>query len=89
MHYFEFENPYYALIRASSKEKAKGIYRRVVLNDDNEPIDEIKEVSRDYALLEFSRGEKENVKLPEIEQVLKHFAMEDKDEILLIDGSLI
>lgn len=88
MHYFEFKNPYYSLIRSSSRKKAKEIYGRFV-SDEQEPIGRAKEVSRDYALVGFAQAPGEGGALFTPKQVMHHFELEDKDAILLVDRSLI
>ncbi|MED1234727.1 hypothetical protein [Bacillus paralicheniformis] len=51
MKYYEIHEPYYALIAAVDEKKAAEVYCEVVTDDVDETLkDNIKEVSRQYAL---------------------------------------
>ncbi|WP_016740240.1 MULTISPECIES: hypothetical protein [Bacillales] len=87
--FYEFHDPYYALIKAKTKRLARITYISYVADDyDNKLRDEIKEVSRDYALARFSRGVGEGNKQPSIKEVLEEF-QRDENSVLIIDPALV
>lgn len=82
--YFEIKEPYYALVKASSKEEAIAIYVKETRIRDNEMLlrqVEAKEVSYDYALALYSllAVKKGNQLL--VNQVLEWFR---RDEVKLL-----
>lgn len=87
MKYWEFHEPYYALIKATNKDKAIEKYIDVV-SDDEDLLNEIQEVSRDYALVKFSQAPGENGLLIPVNDILKDFNARNI-EVMLIDGSVI
>lgn len=89
MRYFEIHDPYYALIRALTKEEAVQKYIGLIADDkENRLIDEIQEVDRDYALLLFGRGlTEERADIP-ISKILEEFEKRG-NEILLVDSALV
>lgn len=91
MKFYECTNPYYALIKAEDTGEAVQLYIESVAGDTEESADieeELKEVSRDYALVKFSRSPGEDGKTVCIKETLEDFNSE-KNSVLLIDGSLI
>ncbi|MBL4952190.1 hypothetical protein JK635_08190 [Neobacillus sp. YIM B02564] len=88
MKYFEVNTPYYALIKAKNKEDAMNKYVEFVAEDDGTLGEEMKEVSRDYALVKFSRAYDENQKLLPISGVVEEFNCQS-NEVIVVDGSLI
>ena len=88
MKYFEVNEPYYALMKAESIEKAKKKYIEHIAEDDGTLFENIFEVGRDYALAKFSQAPGENRKLIPIKQVLEDFHCAEY-EVLIIDGNLI
>lgn len=89
MKYFQTHTPYYALIKAESKESAIDIYVKTVADDDDDTLkDVMHEVSRDYALSKHSRALSDKDYFVPIEEALKSFCA-DGDDILLIHSSLI
>lgn len=88
MKYFEINLPYYALMKAENKESAMKKYVEFVADDDGTLNEEIKEVSRDYALLKFSRIYDDNKKLLPISGVIEEFNCQS-NEVIVIDGGLL
>lgn len=88
MRFYEVHDPYYSLIMAQNEESAMGIYTEIVADDDGTLIDEIKEVSRDYALLRISRATGEDNKLIEYKELLDSLNS-NEPHLFIIDGSLI
>lgn len=79
MKYFEYSEPYYALIKASTAEQANGIYVDTVADNPTSPV-EVKE--RD-ALLRDIHG---NGGYPLKDGVAEFF--NDEPMLLLVDGAL-
>lgn len=91
MNYFEFTEPYYALIKAKDDVDAVGKYIEVVAGNDSEVqalLDESKIVPEYYAAARFAQAKDENGKLVDLEEVIRTFKS-DETEILLMDGSLL
>ncbi|KLV27245.1 hypothetical protein ABW02_06920 [Niallia circulans] len=88
MKYFEVSSPYYALLKAESKEKAKEKYIEHVADKDGSLDVCMNEVGRDYALARFSQTPLENKKLVPVKQVLEDFHAAEY-EVLIIDSALI
>ncbi|ASJ57536.1 hypothetical protein BP422_13210 [Brevibacillus formosus] len=86
--FFEAHSPYYALIKAKTKRLARLNYIAYVADDDGTLRDEIKEVSRDYALARYSRVVGEDNKQPSIKEVLENFQL-DENSVLIIDPLLV
>ncbi|MBT9285837.1 MULTISPECIES: hypothetical protein [Bacillus] len=55
MKFFEARNPYSALIKANTKEKAMKLYVEEVANDDGHLSEDIKEVGKVYATIMHDR----------------------------------
>lgn len=87
MKYFEILDPYYALLKAETQEEAIKKYVEIVADDEGNLNEEIREVSRDYALIEFSRGIGDNKKYLSPADLIKQFNEEGAD-VLLITGQL-
>lgn len=51
MKFFEVSDPYYALIKANTKEKAMNLYTEEVADDDGELSEEMTEVGKVYAAI--------------------------------------
>jgi len=81
MKYFEFVEPYYALIKAESKETAIDMYNEFVCDLDESL--EIREVSEKEAWCKLNEAEKGFRSLEELKDDFS------KNDLLLIDGSLI
>lgn len=81
--YFEVDSPYYALIKASNKQEFEEIYKEYV-NEDLK--DEPREVGKLYALVKLSRAL--GFKTAKIETIINEFE-DDKNKVLVLDGSLI
>lgn len=91
MNYFEFVEPYYALIKANYGEEAVKEYIEVVAGDESDfesLHEECKLVPQDYALVRFSQAPGENRKLVDPHSILEDF---NKPEVrvLIMDGSLL
>lgn len=90
MKYFEIQCPYYALLKADSREEAIQEYIAAVAdnNKDNPLENEIKEVGYDYALVKFTKSVLENTEIKHpIPFILKDFR-DENISLLLTDGSL-
>ncbi|MEK4789360.1 hypothetical protein [Bacillus sp. FSL K6-2971] len=89
MKFYEVHDPYYALIKAKTKENAMTIYTDVVADDEEgELAENIKEVTGLYAAIRYSRTVGEDGKTIPFEEVLQDLTNEE-EMTLLIDGSLI
>jgi len=89
MKFYEVQYPYYALIMATDEDEAIEIYTDNVAEDhEGDLIDEIEEVSRDYAVIRFSRTKSEDGQEIDQMEVLATLNSEDS-QVLVIDGSLI
>lgn len=85
MNYFEFSEPYYALIQAVSVDAAKAVYLKMVTDEiEAEPL----EINRDRALILFSRGIIESGETLSADELLAEFT-DENNQLLLVDGSLI
>ena len=90
MKYFEINDPYYALIKAEDAGEAVNKYIEVVAGEPEESQDfeeELQEVTRDYALIKFSRAPGEDGKMVDMTEIMMDFN-NGKSEVLIIDGSL-
>ncbi len=91
MMYFEFNDPYYALIKAHSAEEAVYKYIEVVAGEESDVKNLIEEcviVSEYYAAAKFGRARGEDNKeidFSEITSVLESGNV----EVLIIDGCLV
>ncbi|MCY8810582.1 hypothetical protein P8907_20890 [Bacillus atrophaeus] len=88
MKYFEVSDPYYALIKAYTKEKAMELYTDTVTDDDGELSDEMTEVGQVYAAIQHGRAPGEDKEIMPFKQVLEEIS-NDEEMVLLIDGSLL
>ncbi|MCY7680166.1 MULTISPECIES: hypothetical protein [Bacillus] len=88
MKFYEVHDPYYALIKAKTKENAMTIYTDVVADDDGELSEEITEVTEAYATILYSRVNGEDNNVIPVKEVLEHLTNEE-EMVLIIDGSLL
>ncbi|MBS4748196.1 hypothetical protein [Bacillus altitudinis] len=89
MKFYEVHDPYYALIKAKTKENAMTIYTDVVADDeDGELTENIKEVAALYAAVKYSRIPGEDKELIPFEEVLEDL-ISDGEMMLAVDGNLI
>ncbi|MGM7634194.1 hypothetical protein [Bacillus sp. Hm123] len=91
MKYFEFADPYYALIKAKHGEEAVKKYIEVVagVEDDFESLlEECNLVPKYYAVAKFARSKGEDGELITLDETLETLES-DETEILLMDGSLL
>lgn len=91
MNYFEFLEPYYALIKADSGEEAVKKYIEAVAGDEDDfenLLEESKLVPEYYAVARFSRSTDETGKMSDLEEVLEILKSREP-HLLLVDGSLI
>ena len=86
MKFFDFYNPYIALIKAKDKEQAKEKYVEWVADDEGDL--QFDEIGRDYAIVKFSQAKSEDGELVPVNEILEQL-QSDQPELLLIDGSLI
>ena len=89
MKYFTVNCPYYALIRAKSKEDAIKIYVEMVADDEDGSLErKMREVPREEALVMFSRvKDDETGKFFSPDEAVKIFN-EDEPGLLGVDGDL-
>ncbi|WP_218047921.1 hypothetical protein [Bacillus licheniformis] len=88
MKYYEIHEPYYALIAAVDEKKAAEVYCEVVTDDVDETLkDNIKEVSRQYALGCVGMGALQNNPTLSISEFVRDFN-ELKNDWLIIDRAL-
>jgi hypothetical protein len=85
MKFFEINEPYAALIKAQSKYEAISVYNEYVADADTDT--EVEEISRDEALVRFSRGWDEDRKLSKEKEIIERFNQEQAD-VLLITSEL-
>lgn len=91
MKYFEFLEPYYALIKAKDENEAAKKYVAEVAGDDNDIevlAEECNVVPEHYATFRFGQVRDENQKLMEWQEA-KEYLESGNAEVLLMDGSLI
>lgn len=88
MKYFEVYEPYYALIKEESKEKAMKVYVEFVASDEGTLKDEMYEVSRTAAWRKFCNGENEDGSKSLYDELVKQFNDPD-NKVLLIDSALL
>ncbi|WP_431811407.1 hypothetical protein [Lysinibacillus sp. FW12] len=86
MKFFDFYNPYIALIKAENEEQAKEKYVEWVAEDKGDL--EFDEIDRDYAIVKFSQAKSEDGELVPVNEILEQL-QSDQPELLVIDGSLI
>jgi len=90
MNYFEFVEPYYALIKAKTGEESVEKYIEVVCGEESDfesLLEDCKLVSEYYAASEFRRSIWEDGRFSDSEDVIELFKNE-KSDVLLIDGGL-
>lgn len=84
MRYFEIHDPYYAMLKATDQDEAINKYTEFVADDEEDTLkDEIREVSRDIALIMFSRGTGEGSELKSPAELLEEFNKEEADILLI------
>lgn len=91
MNYFEFVDPYYALIKARNGEEAVKKYIETVGGEEGdfqELLEESKLVPEYYASAKFALSKGENGEPTKLEEVIETLKSHDA-ELLLIDGSLL
>ena len=91
MKYFEFKEPYYALLQVRTREDALKEYDETVadLYDEGEKSYEIKEVSKDYALNKCKADDPEFYTSEKLEEVFNEENYSSFYKLLLVDRSLI
>jgi len=90
MNYFEFVEPYYALIKAKTGEESVEKYIEVVSGEESDfesLLEECKLVSEYYAAFKFRRSIWKDGRFSDSEDVIELFE-NDKSDVLLIDGGL-
>ncbi|KAA6446710.1 hypothetical protein FZC77_22355 [Bacillus swezeyi] len=88
MKFFEVCEPYYALIKANTKEKAMKLYIETVADDDGKLSDEMREVGQTYAAIKHGRTTGEYKELMPSDQALDEIS-NDEEMVLIIDGGLL
>lgn len=88
MKFFEIQTPYYALLKADTKDNALGVYVKFVADNDGSLGETIKEVDRDYALVKFAYGGGKGGEKMTVKEMLKVFN-ENLNEVLCIDSALL
>ena len=89
--FFEFIEPYYALIKAKDCEEAVKKYIEVVAGEEDEfdkLLEECKLVHELYAIVKLSQAVGEDGKLSDVEEIVE-ILESDEPEVLLIDGCLL
>ncbi|MBB6449172.1 hypothetical protein HNR44_001121 [Geomicrobium halophilum] len=81
MKYYEFDSPFYALIKAPNERKAKAIYKKYIWAAG---CYNCKERSRDYALMKFAMAH--DSKTNDVIFKLNQF-LEENSDVLLIDAN--
>lgn len=85
MRYFEFLEPYYALMQVENEDVANEMYIKYVTDSiEQRPI----EIERDRALLLFSKGAIESGEQLSVDELIQDFR-NVANHLLLIDGALI
>ncbi|MFJ3386859.1 hypothetical protein [Lysinibacillus sp. NPDC086135] len=85
MKFFDFYNPYIALIKAENEEQAKEKYVEWVANDEGDL--EFDEIEKDHAIVKFSQARDEHGNLVPVDEILEQL-QSTQPELLVIDGSL-
>ncbi|KQU12070.1 hypothetical protein ASG46_05905 [Bacillus sp. Leaf49] len=88
MKFFEVSNPYYALIKANTKEKAMELYKKDSADDEGDLSKELIEVGDIYAAMRYGRAPGEDKNLIPLKEVLKDITS-DEEMVLLTDGDLL
>lgn len=88
MNYYVFKEPYYALIKASSRHEAIDLFRDDVGDVDWDDRLNFFKANKDYALVTYARGLSENKDVIPTSEILYTFN-NDKSMTLLIDGALL
>ncbi|MFJ7920011.1 hypothetical protein ACIQ6U_09655 [Lysinibacillus fusiformis] len=91
MNFYEFYNPYYALIKALDEGAAVQTYIDIVAGEQNEfeeLLEECESKCSDYAIARFAQCKGEDGNLMPIADILK-ILRSDQAKILVIDGNLI
>ncbi len=88
MKFFELCDPYYALIKANTKERALKLYTEAVADDTGELSDEMREVGQVYAAIKHGRAPGEDKELVPFDQALEEIS-NDEEMVLIIDGGLL
>jgi len=91
MNYFEFVEPYYALIKAKTGEESVEKYIEVVSGEESDfesLLEECELVPEYYASTEFRRSIWKDGRFSDSEDVIELFK-NDKSDVLLIDGGLL
>lgn len=88
MKFFEVHDPYYALIKAETKNDARCKYVDTVADDEGMLIEKIEEVDRDYAVALYSRTKSEDGKVVPLVEILEDIKSNEA-KVLIVDGALL
>lgn len=83
MKYFEFKEPYYALIRADNEEKAIELYNFEIADLYEDELCLIKEIEEDIAFAKFLKAYTETDSISEMTLSFHN------NDLLLVDGCLL
>ncbi|MEM4994775.1 hypothetical protein WKH56_19635 [Priestia sp. SB1] len=87
MRFYEFNEPYYALVKSEDKSHAIMEYEKTVGNLEDDEAKLAKEVTRDYALASFSRVLSEDGNIIPVAEIVSDFQREES-MTLIVDASL-
>jgi len=86
MNYYEFINPYYALVKAENKDEATNLYIEQVAGEEDDFLELLKEcnqVTEKYAKEKFEENTDES------EEEIQRYFVGSESIVLLIDISLL
>ncbi|WP_373894444.1 hypothetical protein [Virgibacillus sp. CBA3643] len=86
MKFYEISNPFYALVKSESMPEAREKYTEVI--SERPHFADMKEVTRDNALVKYARSVGENKRQSSISEVLYNIQNEET-KVLVIGGDLI
>lgn len=86
MKYYEYNEPYYGLVKAETLEQSVELYTKDIADPSEMPI----EISEKDALLAYLHGdiEGDSISAHELVELVNEF-YEDGPGVLLVDGSLL
>jgi hypothetical protein len=89
LNYYEIHDPYYALIKAQSREEAINTYIKEIEVEENENYEyAFIELPKELALLKFGQSVDQEGKTMDPEEILELFSSNEPC-LLLVDGALL
>ncbi|MUG68658.1 hypothetical protein GNP94_22055 [Paenibacillus campinasensis] len=88
MKYFVVDEPYYAVLKARNEAEAFSMYDQLIAGDDLGFKGGLREVSRDYALIQFARSVTEDGKTVPVKEVLADFS-DAEPSILVVTSQVL